>query len=378
MTCPNCRQEYQNGVMSIATRALCQFVKKKKKKKKRVDDDDYEWVQIYAWIYRLKAIDVMNERDRREGEELCSNLLMMVKMIKDDPSKSKQFESEALNDMVVIMYRHVGKFYHLIGTNESLEKALTYYQQAKDVLLPTTLLENKSVMCRLQIDIERIQFQLSGVKPPPVLDKKWTLNIYRKQHLSCIKEFGEASQFSIESGLDVADALLDLHCTIQCERLVEKLLRVSRRAHGSDHNYTKKVMDALDRARERRVIIWSCEKKRMYRALRYDEKCDGDAIVIQGPLLDDNDAKKVKKEKTWTVASRDCIPVEGTPVMCQELGGEVSHLNGKIGEVRNVDEEIGKCWIHFEDADLECVAVEPENLRIVFDLPDLEPCLERL
>ena len=53
------------------------------------------------------------------------------------------------------------------------------------------------------------------------------------------------------------------------------------------------------------------------------------------------------------------------------------HLNGKIGDVQPWrDEE--RSWVHeekiyevrFQDPDLEPCFVKPENIRILFELPD--------
>ena len=50
-----------------------------------------------------------------------------------------------------------------------------------------------------------------------------------------------------------------------------------------------------------------------------------------------------------------------------------SHLNGELGEVRNIQEknEHGiRCAVYFEKKGVKSALVKPENLRIAFELPD--------
>jgi hypothetical protein len=48
-----------------------------------------------------------------------------------------------------------------------------------------------------------------------------------------------------------------------------------------------------------------------------------------------------------------------------------SHLNGELGEVKDV-KETGpiRFAVHFEKKNLKSAFVKPENLRIAFELPD--------
>ena len=55
-------------------------------------------------------------------------------------------------------------------------------------------------------------------------------------------------------------------------------------------------------------------------------------------------------------------------MICNGLQQDIN-LNGKIGDVREVHMNSGKCHVHFEESGLEPAQVEFNNLRIVFDLP---------
>ena len=66
-------------------------------------------------------------------------------------------------------------------------------------------------------------------------------------------------------------------------------------------------------------------------------------------------------------------PRTGTPVTCLGLRlNSMTHLNGKIGEIRDYSEDYRICLIHFEEEGLEPAEVKLENVRILFDLPEKE------
>jgi hypothetical protein len=58
-------------------------------------------------------------------------------------------------------------------------------------------------------------------------------------------------------------------------------------------------------------------------------------------------------------------------VICHGLVS-ASHLNGELGDVRDVKKnETGiRLAVHFEKKGAKSALVKPENLRIVFELPD--------
>ena len=73
------------------------------------------------------------------------------------------------------------------------------------------------------------------------------------------------------------------------------------------------------------------------------------------------------KGELFTIASKDILRREGTPVICHGLK-LASHLNGKIGDARSFNDGTGHYGVHFEHAS-KPVAVKKENLRIVFEIP---------
>ena len=76
-------------------------------------------------------------------------------------------------------------------------------------------------------------------------------------------------------------------------------------------------------------------------------------------------------QREFAVPSADIRVAAGTPVVVKGHK-ESACLNGKIGDVRAVD-EAKECFIvHFEDKGLEPCSVKHEFLRILFELPSNE------
>ena len=125
----------------------------------------------------------------------------------------------------------------------------------------------------------------------------------------------------------------------------------------------------------------------LFQALQYEE--DGKECTLHwpienhGPLADLKaslpEGLKVVLEELWlkgevtvTIPVWCFRPIVGTPVVCQRLVG-AKHLNGKLGDLRSYDYEgqTDRYLIHFEDDSLKPCLVNPENVRILFELPDM-------
>ena len=83
--------------------------------------------------------------------------------------------------------------------------------------------------------------------------------------------------------------------------------------------------------------------------------------------------RHVETEEQMAVSSSTIVPNYGCIVACYGLKN-APHLNGKIGDIRSAPKQCGdsRFAVHFEDKTLKPALVKPQNLRIVFDLPDLD------
>jgi hypothetical protein len=104
----------------------------------------------------------------------------------------------------------------------------------------------------------------------------------------------------------------------------------------------------------------------VFRALQYEE----DQCVVQGPI---RQPRIFSEEKVLRVTVHDdniMLP-EGTPVICHGLK-HAAYLNGKIGECRGFDKDAieTRYRVFFDDKSIPPKSVKPENLRILFELPE--------
>eukprot|EP00984_Skeletonema_dohrnii_P029818 scaffold20708_cov118-Skeletonema_dohrnii-CCMP3373.AAC.2 len=137
--------------------------------------------------------------------------------------------------------------------------------------------------------------------------------------------------------------------------LLSKLVDISRRTHGHEHRSTKAAMSVLTSARERKVVVRLEDVSGWFQALRYEN--EGDECVVQGPIAD---PRNDDEEELFSVDSTDIIPFPGTPVVCHGLQ-KAAYLNGKVGDVRDLDVkekedgskyfdmDVDRCVVHFED-----------------------------
>ncbi len=78
----------------------------------------------------------------------------------------------------------------------------------------------------------------------------------------------------------------------------------------------------------------------------------------------------VEEEQTYTVENAEVRYMVGTPVVFHGLEKAV-HLNGAFGDVRDYCVKNNHYVVHLEGKGRKPVKVKHENLRVVFELPDL-------
>ena len=158
-----------------------------------------------------------------------------------------------------------------------------------------------------------------------------------------------------------------MHHTIEAERFITKLADKAAQVHGSEHSATTNNVAVLQKCKVRKVWIVIGGVSKVYQALRYED--DGETCVVRGPI---EDPRNVEKEEVFTVATVEIDLAYGTPVICHGLEGTLSLLNGKIGDLRTRSEESDMDTVYFEDKELGHCSVQPANVRILFELPDVE------
>jgi len=213
-------------------------------------------------------------------------------------------------------------------------------------------------------EIAAVEARISGDSRPK--KEESDLSSLRARYYYMLQMNGENDVGTMQVGTYLASKLSKANHTIEASRLLDRLVIISRRVHGSDHKQTKTAESWRQRLQLRCAFI-GCEQQ-PYEALRYEN--DGKSCVIQGPVPSNLDASRnVDDEKTFSVPSAEILFSLGTPVMLHGLK-KAAHLNGEIGDVRDYCKLSDRCVVHLEEKNLKPVKVKHENLRIVFDLPD--------
>jgi hypothetical protein len=368
--CPNCKQSYQNDLSKTLAKVCLEFVENE------LDvDGNNEFLHIYAMINHISSLDGQDADDNDDAEAITAKFITVQNRLKskldeDGPAAAKLH----FQDLVANTYATIAAFYSNTESQEGLLKAIEFFEKARDVFKTMDTQEAQFYLMSIDKTISEIHSELSGNVVDGV-NHYDDVKLHEQEYQKCIGHFGESYPMTIDRGVDLAHALLDQELrAIEAERLLRKLLDISRLTHGPDHDCTKNVLENLQRTTCRLVIaalpapvIVDGEeyKSGLFQALRYEN--DGGDCIVKGPVCD---PRKIEEEEEYTVDSIGVIPFVGTPVICHSLQ-KAAHLNGKIGEVRKgCDKDVDRCVVHFEDEGLKPASVKANNLRVVFDLPN--------
>jgi hypothetical protein len=387
MVCPNCKQMYQKGLRSELSKAQVAFVEREY----GLDGDDNSsnvvaiTMRANALNMRMTMIDCDKEQDVIEGEELCSKILQLIEHAKTttDDNNNNSSQKSLVRRLEAPGYMAIGSFHMRLGFRfgftewrECLQKAKEYFELATEIYRKDG--DSISLMASERM-VEIVNSRLIGNNNVLERAPADQVQMKRKTYQFYLEKLGQEHTQTIDSGVQLAQALFESYMTIESERLLSRLHEVSLRVHGVEHDSTICVEQTLQRVKERRVCVIQRQADGndddIFQALRYydggdDDDDDNDKksrIIIQGPI---QKPRNVATEQTF---DEDCINnvsyVKGTPVVCHGLQKGV-HLNNKIGEIRDFDAKSDRYTIHFEDKSLKPAKIKGNNLRIVFDLPD--------
>jgi hypothetical protein len=347
LKCSNCKQAYQNDLGGDMAKAFIAF------NERLCPGDNYLRLVLQSkyLVIRLHSIDVKNETGRAAGKEIVSELISVIGEIRQKGCCPIVVDAS--------IHLHIGEFFENMRSEDSLKRAKAFYEKARDIFISgggEYDLDRRGVDAK----IGRVESKLSGSGNGRRLDKAVEVEIYQEKYDCCIKRGNDDD--TIFAGIKLASILFSCDRIIEAERLLPKLIAISRRVHGSDHNQTRRAVALLQQARERWIVLHSVNE--WFEAIRYEN--DGDKCVIQGPI---KDPRVAEEEGTFTVASTEVRPYKGTPVVLHGLK-KAAHLNGKIGDVRDYCQSTDRYVVHLEDKGLKPVRAKHGNLRVVFDLPD--------
>ena len=184
----------------------------------------------------------------------------------------------------------------------------------------------------------------------------------------------------IDSGVFLALAAQNSHAPeIAAERFLTAAANLINIRCMTNPNSPKNKLNEMKRALSqlKLLVLVKCddEKGELYELLKYDD--DGMSCVVKGPIHLGSDPDQGRDgylsedsydgSEVITVKRNDVYFMDKTPVECQGLVGEESHLNGKIGTVsKTKDDDV---LVSFEDPALRKEWVPRGNLRVISKLP---------
>ncbi|KAK1740089.1 hypothetical protein QTG54_009039 [Skeletonema marinoi] len=360
--CPNCKQYYQNDVHKALAKACVDFVEEGFKDEKNFLP--HKHLYAHALMTQMVMLDGKNEGEKAGGEEIIAKFISVMEEMKsqlEQLEQLKQLESldwgtclrlrDDLTDLEANGNANIGHFYRRLNSNEGLFKAKEQFEKARDLFKTMHTMEAETSLAKMKQNISELESELSGNE---VHDEELDVIYLQRDYHRCLGIYGQSSSATIYAGVALAKALLDERRTIEAEKLLSNLVDISRRTHGHEHRSTKSVLSVLTSARERKVVIRFEGFSGWFQALRYEN--EGEDCVVQGPIAFESN---VDEEEQCSFDSTDIIPFPGTPVICHGLQ-KAAHLNGKIGDVRDLDvkekedgskyfdKDIDRCVVHFK------------------------------
>jgi hypothetical protein len=248
-------------------------------------------------------------------------------------------------------------------TEDEAKKGLRYLEDARKIRESfgdaLGVLESESTIAFFRkVCIERFGAQETFGKLESLEQK---IERLRNTYHMALEQLGEVA--SLKIGTDLASSLRRANRTIEAWRLMKRLIAIKQQYYGREHRSTK--------ALERLLNVFHCKIQFVtlksldleFEAFGYED----DKYILRGPI----DVPEEEME-TLRVDPADVIFLDddGTPVVCHGLKNNAAYLNGKIGDARSFDETTGRYGVYFEDESIKPKSVKPQNLRILFELPD--------
>jgi hypothetical protein len=372
--CNNCKQPFQ-GQLGIDLASA--FVSFAETTYGHPDGSKWDKLKVIAALcFNIEALNKLPNAKAFEVTrlELKEKILSMINQTKKDfkmnswvhmPKESVEYQYYKLlcGQYEAYTYRQSGKKYMQSSSEEDFNAMMTHYKKARAIYN----------LFGMEGDVQQMDALISLTTAKKQATNDGTSSFTTAVTQSIVHTFGEIYERSIHThgmdseatlrlGLNYANVQQKVNC-IEAERLVRKLVTISRRVHGPDHKVTIKGDKLLELCKERYVIVLPDDK--VFEALRYEN--DGEICVVTGPITQ---PRNKADERIHHIENRFVIPIVGCAVICHGLVS-ASHLNGMLGEVRHIKQDgTGlRLGVYFEKKGVKSALVKPENLRIAFHLP---------
>lgn len=336
----------------------------------------YKRNMLEALTLKLTVMSFMSARisqeKRDEVKQIAKKMIPIIRQLKAEaPSPEK---ADIITHYELGMHYMVGQMWRNDKTKGALKESKKCLERALDL---ANQLKDTEMATKVEFHLATTHDMMYGVNESSIEQEIEAQKVFYKNQ---IKQFGQDDERVITTGRNLAFKLEDAHRTIEALRLFKKLLDTCRRVNGPHHHLTQQIGKHYSQRRINVLFLGEDEDEEddveevvTVQVLRYAneeelEFDDGAEIVVRGPITNPRmEEEEVEFNVPWKWKFT-FLPL-GTPVEVRGLKN-ATHLNGKIGDIRNENEATGRFEVHFEDENLKPCLVKQENLRIMFELPN--------
>ena len=146
---------------------------------------------------------------------------------------------ERLRSQLMLPYTALARFAEADGTEDGREMALYYHGKVRDLYKSEG---KESLAALVEAHMENTKQTCDGDEQKQfgeqeMLKEKQLLKNMRNHYENAVRKYGEDASISIQSGIVLSQRLHNFHVGFGLEsmRLSNKLVTISRRVHGPDH-----------------------------------------------------------------------------------------------------------------------------------------------
>jgi len=275
--CPCCLQPHQNELAVDLANEFVSYVVK--------EHSSDLLLYLYALDHKLCALvarSINGIQMKRESNRIANTMLFVIRKLKAD---RRYMFDQCIAIIESSVYNRLGQI-TLVEDLDGYKKAIEYFEKCRDLAKAVHYSEGVAIADN----------NIIGTKK--VYGKDISSDEYLKQAQAFyqlqVDVSGQGSVDILKAALNVAIALKGTNQRRQAEELLSRLIEISKRYHGREHNITK----LIESERVQKVAIGVGNEWKLFKFVKLEE--NGNKCIVQGPILE---PRCIQTEKLFTVAS---------------------------------------------------------------------------
>ena len=240
---------------------------------------------LYALDHLLCALvarSINGIQMKSESNRIANTMLFVIRKLKTD--RRYRYDS-CITIIESSVYNRLGQI-TLAEEFDGYKKAIKYFEKCRDLARAAHYNEGVAIADNNIIGTKKVYGK--GISSDEYL--KQALAFHQLQ----IDVSGQGSSDTLKAGVNVAIALKGTNQRRQAEELLSKLVEISKRIHGHEHNITK----LIESERVQKVAIGDGKEWKLFKLVKLEK--NGNNCIVQGPILK---PRYIQDEKMFTVAS---------------------------------------------------------------------------